>query len=95
MFPFTQKNISDRIVIREFKEDVSQDELVWHQDREDRQVKVIKSNGWKLQLDNCLPIVLKEGHIYKIPAYLFHRVIKGDGSLLIKIYKGQQNAKTL
>ena len=41
-------------------------------------MKVIESNGWKLQMDDELPILLEEGTIYNIPAYEFHRIIKGE-----------------
>ena len=51
-FPFTEKRIGEKLFLREFKENVDSEELVWHQDQEDRIVKVIQSNGWKLQMDN-------------------------------------------
>ena len=86
-FPFTEKRIGEKLFLREFKENVDSEELVWHQDQEDRIVKVIQSNGWKLQMDNEFPITLKEGKTYKIPAYLYHRVIKGKGDLVIAIKK--------
>ena len=39
------------ITVRTFKKDVQDDELVWHRDREDREVKVIKGSGWQ-----CVPL---------------------------------------
>ena len=86
-FPFSEKKVGNKLFLREFKEDVDSQELVWHQDKEDRYVKVIKSNGWMLQLDNELPVVLEEGIEYFIPKYTFHRVIKGTQSLIIEIKK--------
>ena len=86
-FPFTERVIKDNIFLREFKNDVSDKELVWHQDREDRIVKVIISNGWKLQMDNELPINLQEGKEYQISAYEYHRIIKGSGALVVEITK--------
>ena len=82
-FPFSEKKVGGKLFLREFKEDVASEELVWHQDREDRRVKVIESNGWMLQMDNELPVLLKEGTIYNIPAYEFHRVIKGFEDLVV------------
>ena len=70
-FPFVEKKVGERLFLREFREDVDSQELIWHQDREDRVVKVIESAGWKLQMDNELPVLLEEGTIYNIPAYEF------------------------
>jgi hypothetical protein len=86
-FPFIEEQIKENIFLREFKEEVDSEELKWHMDKEDRQVKVIKSNGWKLQLDNHLPIYLEEGKTYFIEKYSFHRVIKGSGNLIVEIEK--------
>ena len=38
-FPFTEKRIGEKLFLREFKENVDSEELVWHQDQEDRIVK--------------------------------------------------------
>ncbi len=86
-FPFSEKKIGKKLFLREFREDVASEELIWHQDREDRIIKVIEANGWKLQMDNQLPVLLKEGSTYNIPAYVYHRVIKGSGRLLVKVEK--------
>ena len=86
-FPFTEEIIKNNIVLREFKNNVNDEELIWHQDRENRIVKVIKSDGWKLQVDNQLPVVLCEGVNYHISAYEFHRIIKGSGDLIVEITK--------
>lgn len=86
-FPFTEKKIGDKLYLREFKENTLDKELIWHQDREDRTIKVLESNNWKLQLDNELPVILEVGSSYDIPAYLFHRVIKGKGKLVIELLK--------
>lgn len=86
-FPFTEKQLSKKIFLREFKRDVVSDELIWHMDREDRYVKVVSGKGWELQLDNQLPRLLKENTIYFIPKYTYHRVIKGDTDLIVEIEK--------
>lgn len=88
-FPFSEKKVGNKLFLREFREDVDSEELVWHQDQEDRRVKVIESNGWKVQLDDQLPVLLKEGSTYSIPAYVYHRVIKGSGRLLIEVEKNK------
>ena len=70
---------------RRFKGNINEDELKWHFDKRDRKVKIVKSNGWQIQMDNRLPITLKEGQIIKIPKGMYHRVIKGNGDLIVKI----------
>ena len=86
-FPFSEKKVGNKLFLREFREDVDSGELVWHQDQEDRRVKVIESNGWMLQMDDRLPILMEEGTIYNIPAYEFHRIIKGEGTLKVLVEK--------
>jgi len=86
-FPFIEEHIKENIFLREFKESVESEELKWHMDQEDREVKIIESNGWKLQLDNQLPILLEEGKTYFIEKYYFHRVIKGSGNLIVEVKK--------
>lgn len=66
-------------------ENSESDELVWHRDRHDRIVEIIKSNGWKFQFDDELPMSLDEGDSLYIPAKRYHRVIKGTGDLIIRI----------
>jgi len=70
---------------RRFRGDINEGELKWHFDKRDRKVKIVKSNGWQIQMDNKLPITLKEGEIVKIPKGIYHRVIKGSGDLIVKI----------
>jgi quercetin dioxygenase-like cupin family protein len=38
-----------------------------------------------LQFENKTPKLLKEGQIISIPKGVYHRIIKGDGNLIIKI----------
>ena len=86
-FPFRERFLGGKLFLREFKENVDSEELIWHQDREDRIIKVIEANGWRLQMDNQLPVLLEKGSTYSIPAYVYHRVIKGSGRLLVEIQK--------
>lgn len=79
----TKGNISERT----FNHNTDSGEFVWHRDREDRIVKVLSGNNWKLQLDNQIPVNLKEGKEYFIPKGEWHRVIKGNDHLKIKIIK--------
>lgn len=82
--PFEQTT-KNGVKTRVFSESIDNHELKWHRDERDRIVEVIKGNGWKFQMDNELPKTLKEGDRFKIPSEVFHRVIKGNGDLVIKI----------
>ena len=86
-FPFEEKLIRGTTFLREFKENVDSEELIWHRDRENREVTILQSSGWQLQMDNEIPKTLEEGKTYYIPAFVYHRVIKGSGDLIVKIKK--------
>ena len=83
--PFKQFEENNKF-IRIFEETIDPDELIWHQDREDRTIKVIEANGWGYQLDNQLPLPLEDGQELFIPKMMYHRVIKGTGSLVVEVY---------
>lgn len=83
--PFTEKSLGNNQYIREFNADIDNHELEWHIDREDRTIEVIENKDWQVQLDNNLPILLKETIF--IPKETYHRVIKGTGNLKVKITK--------
>ena len=84
-FPFDQ-HLEEERLIRIFSEDIDPSELIWHRDREDRLIKVIEANGWGYQLDNQLPLPLEDGQELFIPKMMYHRVIKGTGSLVVEVY---------
>lgn len=85
MKPYTDIEVTDEYIIREFDENIDPIELMWHRDDESRTLEIIGKTDWKLQLDNKLPILL-ENHIF-IPKHEYHRVIKGTKTLKLKIYK--------
>jgi hypothetical protein len=72
-------------IIREFSGDVNESELIWHRDKQTREVKVLQGDGWKIQMDNRLPEELEKGNNYYIPKMEYHRLIKGKGNLLLQI----------
>jgi len=82
--PFNE-HIDDGYYIRTFSEGINDMELVWHRDREDRIVESVGDTDWMIQLDNELPIPLTE-RTY-IPKETYHRVIKGNGDLKVKVKK--------
>jgi hypothetical protein len=74
-FPFTQETLNGKI-LRTFSSEVDEDELKWHYDLKDRKVQVIRGDNWELQMDN---------EEYFIPKGVYHRVIKGQGDLVVLI----------
>ena len=71
--------------LREFRGDVDADDLVWHQDKRDRKVTVVEGEGWSLQLQEGLPFQIVKGCTYDIPARTWHRLIRGQGPLRVRI----------
>jgi len=85
MNPYQQLQINDSSFRRIFESTTHSDELVWHRDRKSRLVKIIESQGWKFQHDNGIPITLSPGDVIEIPAEQYHRIIKGNGNLIVEI----------
>ena len=75
--------------VRVFSKDVDEMDLIWHRDYNDRQIVVVEGNAWKLQKDNEEPVIMEHGVRYEIKAMEYHRIIKGYGDLVIKIYEKQ------
>ena len=91
MQPYTNTVISTNTVVREFSQDTDPMSLVWYQDNEDRTITVLEGQGWQIQKDNELPLVLQEGDSIFIPMGQIHRVIKGNTNLKIQITKSWHN----
>lgn len=83
-FPFQQQNIEGKI-IRTFFPDTEEEELKWHQDLKDRKVTIIEDGGWQFQMEDSLPSKLSVAEQIYIPKFVWHRVIKGSGKLVVKI----------
>jgi len=73
-------------IIREFSQNISTLELVWHRDKEDRIVQAIHDTDWLFQLDNEPPQRFTENKLF-IPKETYHRIIKGTGDLVVKIWQ--------
>jgi hypothetical protein len=82
--PFKERKISEGVFLRTFDQEDSE-EFRWHKDKEDRIIESIGETDWKFQMDNELPIAIT-GKIF-IPKESYHRIIKGTGSLNIKLKK--------
>ena len=86
MRPYTDIEKTDKYIIREFDENIDPIELMWHRDNEDRVVEILDpGQGWKLQFENELPWDLEPQMSICILRHEWHRVIKGEGKLRIKI----------
>lgn len=86
--PYSETHLRNGSFRRTFKEDVSENDLVWHMDKRNRKVVVIDNLDWKIQFENELPKILAKNSAIEIPAYCYHRVIKGQGVLVLHIFEG-------
>ena len=82
--PYDDKYVEDKI-IRTFESFVHEDELIWHRDKKNRLVRVIKGSGWQFQYDNELPRPLSVGDSLYIEKDTFHRLLRGDTTLVLEI----------
>jgi hypothetical protein len=64
MTPYTDIEVTDKYIIREFNENIDPIELLWHRDDEDRIVEILEDTDWQLQLDNQLAYLTKRTYIY-------------------------------
>ncbi len=85
MKPYRDLEVTEDYTLREFSDSVDPIELLWHRDNEDRTIEIVGETDWAIQLDNKLPTSLNN-RIF-IERHEWHRVIKGTGNLLLKIYK--------
>lgn len=85
MRPYIDLENTKEYIIREFDENIDPIELLWHRDDENRTIYSQEQTNWKIQLENELPISLDKPIF--IERHQYHRLIKGDGKLYLKIYK--------
>ena len=71
--------------IRVFESQQDGTEFVWHRDKEDRLVEVVSGDGWKFQYDDNVPFDLQRGMRLEIDAYSYHRILKGNNTLVLRI----------
>lgn len=83
--PYSEKT-EDGYIIREFSQNTPSFEFVWHRDKEDRIVEAMHDTDWQFQLDNEFPVRLTKDKLF-IPKETYHRVIKGTGDLVVKIWQ--------
>jgi len=81
--PFVSDKISEFVEIRTFLSSISEEELKWHWDEEDREIEAVEKTDWMFQFDNDLPVEINK-KIF-IPKGVIHRIIKGNEDLKLKI----------
>tara|TARA_B100000900_G_scaffold413966_1_gene439258 strand:+ start:3461 stop:3724 length:264 start_codon:yes stop_codon:yes gene_type:complete len=82
---YSEEDYSENISVREFLPGI---DYPWHRDREDRHIEVLQSNEtWRFQKDNELPFQLEKGLKFFIKKMKFHRLISGEGNLVLKVTK--------
>lgn len=83
--PYKDVSLCEHHFFRTFEKDTEDDELIWHRDKRDREIRVVTGDGWLLQMDNELPIEMMIGKSYFIKAETYHRIIKGNNDLVLEI----------
>jgi len=84
--PFIEQ-LKDGFYVRTFSSDLSEMELKWHFDEEDRIVVCEYETDWLFQMDDELPVKIKKNTPIHIPEGVYHRIIKGSGDLMVKVKK--------
>lgn len=83
--PYLELVLHDGTRLRTFDPKVDDEELIWHRDERTRRIIVMEGSGWELQIDNKQPIDLLEGHSYTINRMEYHRLLRGDSTLILRI----------
>ena len=88
--PYTERKIAKNVYERQFSRKVKPEQLKWHMDDEDRLIINKHATNWKIQLENQLPVSLDKPIF--IERHQWHRLIKGEGPLILKIKKHAKRA---
>ena len=88
--PYTDIIESDNTVSRLFPATTKPEALKWHMDDEDRIITVLEKTNWQFQFEDQLPVPLNKPIF--IRRHQWHRLIKGEGPLMISIFKPCKNA---
>ena len=83
--PYTDIIETDGTISRLFSASTKPEDLKWHMDDEDRIITVLDKTNWQFQFEDQLPVPLNKPIF--IERHQWHRLIKGDGSLMIKVTK--------
>ena len=83
--PYTDIIEADGTISRLFSASVKPEDLKWHMDDEDRTITVLGKTNWQFQFEDQLPVPLNKPIF--IERHQWHRLIKGDGPLMVSINK--------
>jgi len=83
--PYSHVQLTHHEFERTFDVNVPEHELVWHRDHNTRSITVVEGEGWQFQFDNQLPRLLKVGDQFEVCGGVYHRLIKGDSDLKLRI----------
>jgi len=94
-----KEDVDGNLVYRTFSNNINENELVWHRDKEDRIIFPLHETDWKFQFDDELPIEITPDNPIFIESERFHRLIKGSDELELEIYKtnleDEENIQTI
>ncbi len=82
-----KESYNEGFYYRTFSFDTNSEELKWHFDEQDRIVVCEHETDWMFQIDNRLPQKIIKNKEILIPEGEYHRIIKGNGDLIVKIKK--------
>ena len=85
--PFTEREIKEGVIIRNFEPGYPEHLYKWHIDEENRLIEVLEDSDWKFQYDNELPTPMLKGIDIKVPKGVIHRIHPGKTKLSIIITK--------
>jgi hypothetical protein len=88
--PYTDIKEADGTVSRLFSASIRPEKLKWHMDDEDRIIIALNQTNWQFQFEDELPVPLNKPIFIK--RHQWHRLIKGDGPLMISITKHAKRA---
>jgi len=80
-----QHGTGKKFILRTFDETVDEKDLIWHRDKKSRTIHILDGIGWKLQMEDKLPVELCVGQDHFIMKDSYHRIIKGERNLTIRI----------
>jgi len=87
---YKEREISKDIYVREFPSFTHPNQLKWHMDDENRIITSQTPTSWQFQLEDQLPVSLDQPIF--IARHQWHRLIKGEGPLILKIKKHAKRA---
>jgi len=77
MVIFDQIEIRNNLFLRHFNHSLTQNELKWHKDNDNRLIYSLLPTNWCIQLDNEFPIRITQDPIF-ITMHVFHRLISDN-----------------